>query len=162
MLCIINLYMMMTILSISMMIMKHPLSITMMLIAQTTLTAMATGMLNYDFWFSYILFMIMIGGMLVVFIYMTSIASNEKFNFYKIWTLTPMIIMLPSMASYIMNKNNDMKMMYMEKSNLISLEKFYSWPSNSMIIMMIIYLLITLIATVKITSTSSGPLRQKK
>lgn len=45
------------------------------------MVAIITGLYNYNYWYSYIIFLIIVGGMLVLFIYITRIASNEKFKY---------------------------------------------------------------------------------
>nr|AXS65257.1 NADH dehydrogenase subunit 6 [Bostrichoidea sp. 5 KM-2017] len=155
-----NLTLISIILSISMIMMKHPLSITIILIIQSLLISLISGSLNYDFWFSYIMFMIMIGGMLVVFIYMTSIASNEKFNMFKMWLTLPIMLIIPNMGMMFFMNMEDTKLSKTWKFNEISLIKFYSWPSSLLMITLMIYLLMALIAIVKITQTNKGPLRQ--
>nr|WPM98430.1 NADH dehydrogenase subunit 6 [Ochthebius quadricollis] len=154
------------ILSINFMFMMHPLSMGMTLMIQTIMISLITGFLNFNYWFSYILFIIMIGGMLVLFIYMTSIASNEKFKFNMKLTL---FLMLMMMFFIILNLylNNDiiytqnLNMNLNSNINYLMMSKFYNKPSNMIMFMMIIYLFITLIAIVKITDFKMGPLRQK-
>ncbi len=46
-------------------------------------------------------------------------------------------------------------------NNKLSLIKYFNFPNNLIIIIIIIYLFITLIAVVKITKFLYGPLRQK-
>nr|QNP09893.1 NADH dehydrogenase subunit 6 [Ochthebius sp. IBE<ESP> AN77] len=154
------------ILSMNFMFMMHPLSMGMMLLMQTIMITMITGFMNFNFWFSYILFMIMIGGMLVLFIYMTSIASNEKFKFnIKLFLFTCIMTMVFLLFYLMIDKNlimlNNSNLMINLNMNYLMMSKFYNTPSNSIMFMMIIYLLITLIAVVKITDFKSGPLRQK-
>nr|QNP10042.1 NADH dehydrogenase subunit 6 [Ochthebius delgadoi] len=154
------------ILSISFLFMMHPLSMGVMLLLQTILISLITGMMNFNYWFSYILFLIMIGGMLVLFIYMTSIASNEKFKFnMKLMMLMMFFIILLLLMILMMNKNfmmmNNFSNYIYSNQNYLMMSKFYNWPSNIIMFMMIIYLFITLIAIVKITDFKSGPLRQK-
>nr|ALO70513.1 NADH deshydrogenase subunit 6 [Dexiogyia corticina] len=155
------------IISISFMFLNHPLSMGMMLLVQTILICLITGMLNSSFWFSYILFLIMIGGMLVLFIYMTSIASNEMFKYSN---NLMMMIFFMVIYFFIMNTFLDsyfMNMMFIFKENVLftlnflPLTKYFNYPSMMMIFLMIIYLFITLIAIVKITKIEFGPLRQK-
>nr|ALO76309.1 NADH deshydrogenase subunit 6 [Rhagium mordax] len=156
-------------LSIMFLFLNHPLSFGLILLIQTISISMMTGIMNLNFWFSYILFLIMIGGMLILFIYMTSIASNEKFKFsYKISMLMMMFILIMLMSlltdtySLEMNLNSyDLINQNYIMNNNFSLSKFLNWPSNMIIYMMIIYLLMTLIMVVKITKIKSGPLRQK-
>jgi NADH-ubiquinone oxidoreductase chain 6 len=59
----------------------HPISIAVTLILHTLIVGGLTGILSNNFWFSYILFLVFLGGVLVLFIYMTRLASNEKFGF---------------------------------------------------------------------------------
>nr|AEZ55652.1 NADH dehydrogenase subunit 6 [Ptilodactylidae sp. MJTNT-2012] len=149
---------------------KHPMSMGMILLMQSTLISMTTGFFSYNFWFSYILFIIMIGGMLVLFIYMTSIASNEMFKYSNkiamiMITLSIMFMVMIHMEDqFFMNINtSNIDSMNFSKSVMfnLSLNKYLNFPSNILLFFMIIYLFITLIAVVKITNISYGPLRQK-
>uniref|UniRef100_A0AAU7YTQ0 NADH-ubiquinone oxidoreductase chain 6 n=2 Tax=Cheilosia TaxID=173981 RepID=A0AAU7YTQ0_9MUSC len=152
--------------------MNHPLSMGMMLLIQTIMICCISGLMTKSFWFSYILFLIFIGGMLVLFIYVTSLASNEMFSFsmkmsmimvinliimiFIIFFMDKMILMFNSMnneMSSIININS-----YITENSL-NLNKLYNYPTNMITIMLINYLLITLIATVKITKLFYGPLR---
>jgi NADH-ubiquinone oxidoreductase chain 6 len=60
--------------------MKHPLAVGIILLIQTIITCLIRGLINKRFWFQYILFMEFVGGMLVLFIYVTRLASNEIFS----------------------------------------------------------------------------------
>nr|ARH55240.1 NADH dehydrogenase subunit 6 [Trigonopterus sp. 1 AH-2016] len=155
--------------SIMFMTINHPLSMGGILLVQTIFIALMSGMFFFNFWFSYILFLVMIGGMLVMFIYMTSIASNEKFSlpkkslyFYSmslVLTLTLFVSMdkYPSLQLY---KNSSILMMEHLQKNFF-MDKFFNYPSMYILIALMIYLLITMIAIVKITSQPKGTLRQK-
>nr|UBU97813.1 NADH dehydrogenase subunit 6 [Teleogryllus occipitalis] len=149
--------------------MNHPLAITMLIIMQTIMICLTTGSISYSFWFSYILFMIFLGGMLVLFIYITSLASNEMF---QLPTKTMLIFMtlIPMLMMMLLNYNNHLLLnlskneSFMNNSINLSLEsnnlnQLYNHPNFSLTIMTIIYLLITLIIIVKITSFQEGPLR---
>nr|AQD17660.1 NADH dehydrogenase subunit 6 [Oryzaephilus surinamensis] len=149
------------ILAISTMIMfmKHPISMGMTILIQVILVAMNLALKYSNPWFSYILFMIMVGGLMVLFMYMTSVASNEKFKF------SIKLLMLFFMINLSMNILS-LKMKITPTHMLLNkpqmpLTKYLSIPSNIVLITMIIYLLITLIATIKIVNINSGPLRQK-
>nr|QVM79293.1 NADH dehydrogenase subunit 6 [Rhagium fortecostatum] len=156
-------------LSIMFLFLNHPLSFGLILMIQTIFISLMSGLMNLNFWFSYILFLIMIGGMLILFIYMTSIASNEKFKFsYKIMLVMMisiyMMLMFTLFDNYMMEMNlntYDFINQNFMLNNNFSLSKFLNWPNNMIIYLMIIYLLMTLIAVVKITKIKSGPLRQK-
>nr|AOY39705.1 NADH dehydrogenase subunit 6 [Scolytinae sp. BMNH 1040319] len=152
------------------MFLNHPLSLGSILLIQSILTAVLSGLIFINFWLSYILFLIMVGGMLIMFMYMTSIASNEKFKMPKtmmmimliITMLTAMMIMLNLSDSSILPMNSEMINMKLSKNFMnLSLNKFFNWPNFMMLIMIMTYLLITLIAIVKITKSKMGPMRQK-
>nr|WPN85835.1 NADH dehydrogenase subunit 6 [Melinda sp.] len=151
--------------------MKHPLAMGLILLIQTTLVTLISGTMTKSFWFSYILFLVFLGGMLVLFIYVISLASNEMFTFsMKLTFISMLIFMMMMMLLIFMDKNNllqyqnlEIKSMYEMNSflveNSLSLNKLYNYPNNLLTIILMNYLLITLIAIVKITNLFKGPLR---
>nr|YP_009434122.1 NADH dehydrogenase subunit 6 [Epicauta tibialis]APB02762.1 NADH dehydrogenase subunit 6 [Epicauta tibialis] len=152
--------------SILFIFLSHPLSLGLTLIIQTSLISLITGKMCFNFWFSYILFLIMIGGLLILFIYMTSVASNEKFHFnLKLFVFIMTIIGLLTLTSlFHINLdpmvNNDMTS-YQKNWLNISMIKYTYIPMNILLTFLILYLFITLIAVVKIINTKFGPLRPK-
>nr|AXS66258.1 NADH dehydrogenase subunit 6 [Cucujoidea sp. 5 KM-2017] len=145
---------------------NHPISLGFLILLQTISTCNFIGLISMNFWFSYILILIMIGGLLILFIYMTSIASNEKFNF-KI--INSIIFILILMSLILTNKifnieflnTNLLTSNIMEKKNFFFItSKFYNFPFINLIIITIIYLLISMIAVIKITFNKKTPLRQ--
>nr|ACY00193.1 NADH dehydrogenase subunit 6 [Bacillus atticus] len=138
--------------------MKHPMSMGMIIILQTTLIAMMTGMMYKSFWFSYILFMMFIGGMMVLFIYMTSLMPNMLFSmsFKSMFTIIIITMIMLITKKKLMINNNDMELMTMNNTMLM---KMYNYPVNISLIMMASYLLFTMITVFKITESYKGPLR---
>nr|QXI83509.1 NADH dehydrogenase subunit 6 [Neomyia cornicina] len=150
---------------------KHPLAMGLILLIQTTLISLSSGLMSKSFWFSYILFLVFLGGMLVLFIYVTSLASNEMFSLsikliiFSISIFSILMIMMffidkNIMLQYFnmeMNEFSNMNSYIMENS--LSLNKLYNYPTNLLTILLMNYLLITLIAVVKITNLFKGPLR---
>nr|ARH55195.1 NADH dehydrogenase subunit 6 [Setarhynchus sp. AH-2016] len=156
--------------SLMFMCFNHPLSMGCILLIQTILVSLSSGYFYYNFWYSYILFLIMIGGMLVMFIYMTSIASNEKFKIPKLKLSTMIILGFPIILTFFLlkdnfysNMNNMMNIMLPQSMiiNNLSLNKFFCYPNMFFMISLMLYLLITLIAIVKLTNKNLGTLRQK-
>nr|AND96730.1 NADH deshydrogenase subunit 6 [Onthophagus rhinolophus] len=140
---------------------KHPLSMGVLLLIQTINLSLYMGYMNLNYWYSYILFLIMIGGMLVLFIYMTSVASNEKFlpsmkmfMFFISIMLTYILISMLIDPFYLSINFN-----FMNQNNNLSLNKFFNFPNLMIMYMLILYLLITLFAIVKITNFKKGSLR---
>uniref|UniRef100_UPI0030031FB6 NADH dehydrogenase subunit 6 n=1 Tax=Homaloxestis plocamandra TaxID=3133851 RepID=UPI0030031FB6 len=161
--------------SIIMFTLNHPLSMGLMILCQTILICMFSGMLIKTYWFSYILFLTFLGGMLVLFIYVSSIASNELFiissNFLKIYFFMIVILIFISFFLYnnlkIMNFNFNADMtnffnnyIFFNNENNFNLSKLYNNQTFILMMMMIIYLFITLVTVVKITNIFFGPLRQ--
>nr|YP_009485601.1 NADH dehydrogenase subunit 6 [Carcinochelis bannaensis]AVZ00737.1 NADH dehydrogenase subunit 6 [Carcinochelis bannaensis] len=154
--------------SILFLIMKHPLSMGIMLIIQTIIIAITTGLMINMFWFSYILLMTILSGMLVLFIYMASVASNEKFK--TSWTLifisTTMIMtgMLSILWMDQMSTSNIWSSKASEWSNLsasVSLSNFFMNYNMSITLFLVCYLLMTMIVINKIVNVLEGPLRMK-
>nr|YP_009488041.1 NADH dehydrogenase subunit 6 [Culex chidesteri]AWB99730.1 NADH dehydrogenase subunit 6 [Culex chidesteri] len=152
--------------------MKHPLAMGLMLLIQTFLTCLMTGIYSKTFWFSYVLFLIFMGGMLVLFIYVTSLSSNEMFSMsFKLTFISVMMIFLFLIISYFFDnslmenfiKNNEMIQLFNKNNlfyeNFLSLNKMYNFPTNLITLLLINYLFLTLLVTVKITKKNYGPLR---
>nr|QYB23344.1 NADH dehydrogenase subunit 6 [Oncocera semirubella] len=161
-------------LSMIMFFLNHPLSMGLMILIQTLLTCLISGMLIKTYWFSYILFLTFLGGLLVLFIYMCSIASNEMFKIsFKLKMMIFFYIIITMMMSYMymynlswmnffqnLEMNNFMNnFLFFNNENKINLSKLYNNQTFMMMMMMMIYLFITLIAVVKITNIFYGPLR---
>nr|AOY36226.1 NADH dehydrogenase subunit 6 [Pycnarmon pantherata] len=166
---------MIIIFSFMMLFMYHPLSMGLMILTQTMLTCLISSIFISTYWFSYILFLTFLGGLLVLFIYVSSIASNElfkiSFNLKMFFFIMMIILFLISMFN-LNNLNwlnfniNNMEMkkffnmfLFMNNENKINLSKLYNNQTFMIMMMMIIYLFISLIAVVKITNIFYGPLR---
>ena len=147
----------------------HPLAIGLALLLQTILICCTTGLSNISFWFSYILFLIFLGGILVLFIYVTSLASNEMFKPSMISLLVIVIVSLSRtifllLDPIVLSQNNLIKIRsfiidfhYCKDIELVN--TIYNSTNMNMTIFMVFYLLLTLIVVVKITDRFFGPLR---
>nr|QZK21295.1 NADH dehydrogenase subunit 6 [Amitermes sp. ANIC 0026] len=143
--------------------MKHPMAMGLMLLIQTTLVCLISGTMYSSFWFSYILFMIMIGGMLVLFMYMTSLASNEMFspsNKMMMATLMLLPILMYMMPTVTNNKEMNTHSTMMENEILTTTTVMYNQMMGTMTTLLVLYMLLTLIVVVNIINVSKGPLRQ--
>nr|YP_009749700.1 NADH dehydrogenase subunit 6 [Sinolapotamon patellifer]QII91834.1 NADH dehydrogenase subunit 6 [Sinolapotamon patellifer] len=147
--------------------MMHPLAMGLNLLTQTIIISFSSGLTTYSFWFSYILFLIFLGGMLVLFIYVASLASNEIFLpsfFLTFFTLIFVMLMIllfflldPIFISVFSNLPNS------SINNFSSTTYITSWifntPSMYFTIFIISYLLLVLLVVVKIINLYKGPLR---
>nr|YP_010586222.1 NADH dehydrogenase subunit 6 [Gumaga orientalis]UZZ43984.1 NADH dehydrogenase subunit 6 [Gumaga orientalis] len=153
----------------------QPLTMVMNLILISLLICMMLGTMNKSFWFSFIMFLIFIGGLLILFIYISSLNSNKfyQFNFKKM--LFMMIMIMLMMLTIMIMKNYHMQifdnieinkfnsyfwMLNYEYENNNELNKLYNKNSMMISVMLMNYLLFVLIVCVKITNFYYGPLRK--
>nr|UAM91044.1 NADH dehydrogenase subunit 6 [Illiberis pruni] len=165
--------MMMILFSIFMYFLIHPLSMGLFILIQTILTCIISGMMLKTYWFSYILFITFLGGLLVLFIYVSSIASNEMFYpSYKMMFMYLLYIInffffsifffnLKWMNLYFISEMESYENFYIlfNNENKMNLSKLYNSQTFFLMFMLIIYLFITLISVIKITNIFYGPLR---
>ena len=148
---------------------SHPLAIGLRLLFQTILICCITGLSNISFWFSYILFLIFLGGILVLFIYVTSLASNEIFKPSSVLIIIVFIILIIRIFvnfidPIILPQFKSLKIAEISKITPYSIDlslvsTIYNPTTINLTIFIIFYLLLTLVVVVKITDTFFGPLR---
>nr|ASY98558.1 NADH dehydrogenase subunit 6 [Parymenopus davisoni] len=154
-------------LSIMFLFLNHPLSMGLILFLQAICMCLVSGYMSLSFWFSYVLLLIYLGGMLVLFMYVTSLASNEMFFYSNKILLTMISFPIILMSIYYFNMNYSMNL-YENLENSLTLNllpnnfllKMYNQPINMIMILIASYLFLTLIAVVKIINIFKGPLRQ--
>nr|ADV16620.1 NADH dehydrogenase subunit 6 [Colossendeis megalonyx] len=136
-------------------LLNHPMSMVILILLVTiNINMIISSILNLS-WNSYILIIIFLGGMLVLFIYIVSISSNEKFNKMNSLMLFP-LIMTPSMIFI------ETPSMFCNNNNFInSISSMYMSSMMYFTLLIMIYLIITLLISVKISNNKLGPIRQK-
>nr|AKQ53275.1 NADH dehydrogenase subunit 6 [Tenthredo tienmushana] len=151
---------------------KTPLSMGLILLIQTILISLMSGMMSFNFWYTYILFLILIGSMLILFIYVSSLMSNLKFSlnkdfkniFFYFLVMILFISTIFNMKFYLMINSDSINLPNLNPEQFfilkMSLNKLYNSPSNQIMLMLINYLLLTLFVVVKITNINMGPLRK--
>jgi len=148
---------------------SHPLAIGLGLLFQTILICCTTGLSNLSFWFSYILFLIFLGGILVLFIYITSLASNEMFKPSIILIIIMIIAIFTGIIINLIDPILVPQIPLIKIATFINLDTYstdlslvatiYSSTNINITIFIVFYLLLTLIVVVKITDTFFGPLQ---
>nr|YP_010956282.1 NADH dehydrogenase subunit 6 [Opecarcinus hypostegus]WMY25246.1 NADH dehydrogenase subunit 6 [Opecarcinus hypostegus] len=146
----------------------HPLAMGLLLLVQTTLISITIGLSTYSFWFSYILFLVFLGGMLILFMYVTSLASNEPFIF-KMMTLVLLVVVFflsllttvtfDSILSIMTTSSLPLSSLEFTQSTRLIVSWIYNYPSMAFTLYIVSYLLLTLIVVVKIVNLFKGPLR---
>nr|WRY72445.1 NADH dehydrogenase subunit 6 [Typhlocyba bilaminata] len=137
----------------------NPMSLGMILFAQTTTVILFMNKILYSSWFTMITFMMMIGGLLIMFMYMTSIASNEKFKLKFNLTMLIMIILILFDEMFISNQINETQEIMSTNNFNLSLTKIFNNKSMLMTILLVMYLLLTMISVTKMVKHHKGPLR---
>lgn len=149
------------------MFLNHPVSLRIIIFIQVIIIALICGLISNKFWFSYILFLVIIGGLLILFLYITNVASNEKFKpskYVKILLILFSLTIIPLLILDKFYRFSVNSLWFLEYNNQLIetiLIKFYNYPSIKIIIIIIIFLILTIIIAVKITNIKKGALRQK-
>ena len=144
--------------------MIHPINIGITLLTQTIIIAILIGLISYSSWFSYILFLVFLGGILVLFIYITRIASNEIFKKRNyIYSIIIIIIVLAIIIifldPFIFNININYSFIHNTNLPTIVISPLYNNPISLITVFIVLYLLLTLIVIVSLTKFNKGPLR---
>jgi len=105
-------------------------------------------------WFFYLLVLVFLGGVIILIIYINTLAINEKFFFYKINHKYLYLFIFIFLLQIIFYKNFFLKINF---SNFISISLYESINLLSLIFL-IFYLLLTLICVVKLVKFEYGPL----
>jgi len=137
----------------------------LILLIQTIMVCLIRGTIYRSFWFSYILFIIIIGGILVLFIYMTRLASNEIFSpSNKILMASSIILpiliyIIPTLTN---NKDINIHDTIIENEITTTTTVIYNQIIGTITTILVIYILLTLIVVVNIINVSKGPLRHTR
>lgn len=147
---------------------NHPISIGLTLIIQTIIVRIITGIKIKTFWMSYVLTITILRGILVLFIYIARVASNEKFKksikiiIYLITSILITILFL-FLRKKIIIKNNYLRIEIrtFKIRELIFLNKIFNNNNIFITIIIVIYLLTTIIVSTHLVNISEGPIRLK-
>nr|YP_010586248.1 NADH dehydrogenase subunit 6 [Himalopsyche malenanda]UZZ44010.1 NADH dehydrogenase subunit 6 [Himalopsyche malenanda] len=167
-------YFMLITLSMFLILMVNPISMGMLMLMQTLLLSIIIASKSQSSWFSYILFLTFLGGLLILFIYTASFSSNETFNFkfsemtlfFTLITISfimsiYMSLKLPHMIDNSMNlemKEIFQQQLYFNNENKSNSIQLYSSKFN-LTMMMILFLLISMTVINKISNPFFGTFR---
>lgn len=147
---------------------KAPLFLMISLFLKVLLICITIGLISQTFWFSYILFLIFIGGILILLIYLISLISNDKLNLKRIKTLNLVfflfiVLLLIFFKSPFFTNSLDLHnfsfLKHIFQENSLNLNKLYSFPTNIINILLINFLFFILVITLKIIDFFYGPFR---
>lgn len=151
----------------------HPMTIIWLLVSYRILICLTLSIWKNNYLYSFIIFLIIIRGLLIIFIYFSRLVSNEKFFInYKIITFKSFIITIIIFLIFILNKKtlffnhlfykfNEINTINMINIyNLKNISNIYNFPYNNLTIISILFLLISLILIIKISSKNYITLRK--
>lgn len=139
----------------------HPLAIIFVLIIQTILISIVIYSITQFPWFSYTLILVFLGGMLILFTYISNIASNEIFK-PNIKILFPLVVAPVITILVTRPKQNLSWEAKLTSSNQFSNFTIFKPFSDSIIpitLLIASYIILTLLTVVKIRKINQGPLR---
>lgn len=133
---------------------NNPIIITLIIILIALITALIFCA-EISSWYSFLLFLIYVGGILVIFAYFTATSPNQynkrrKKTFIIIpFTFITLILRILTLNKFIVSINR-------QSSQLIII---FTNPNIYTLIIITLILLITIVIVVKLSSRSKGPLR---
>lgn len=143
---------------------SHPLTLGFVLIILSVIFSILIFLRARSTWISFVLMIVFLRGSIVIFIYITSISSNEIIDFkFKYTPIIAALLLiyalnywfLPSPAIKSLNPLNNA----INRNSIEIIYKTYNISLNFFTLFMIIYLLLIIIVAVKITIISKTPLR---
>jgi len=131
----------------------HPISLGIVLIFYSLLIGV-TAITFRAPWFFYLLVLVFLGGVIILIIYIRTLAANEKFiqpEFPRII----IFIMVGIIVRFMLTNYN-----YGNKSshNIRILINLYEYSNRRLSIFLITYLLVTIVCVVKLVKFERGPL----
>nr|YP_009258812.1 NADH dehydrogenase subunit 6 [Aneurus similis]AFI54677.1 NADH dehydrogenase subunit 6 [Aneurus similis] len=137
---------------------NHPLSMGLTLLVTAITTGMITGTMIKSFMYSYMLVITMVSGLLILFIYMSSIMPNKKFHSSVSQTI--LSISLTITITMLLNNeiNSNEHLVMQEPLSMMSL----FMKKNSMTIIMITILLMVMLIIASIININEGALRKSQ
>nr|YP_009051646.1 NADH dehydrogenase subunit 6 [Sitobion avenae]AII03067.1 NADH dehydrogenase subunit 6 [Sitobion avenae] len=152
------------IMAIMLTMMKSPISSNLIILIQTMTLTMMINLINKTSWISFMVFILYIGGLMIIFLYISSIAFNEL-NINKnyknmIYKLIFMCFMLFYFKLFLNMENMNYENKFMFEDNFYLLNMFML-PNNIMIYMIMFILFFMLILIIWMLKINKGPIRQK-
>lgn len=146
----------------------HPIYLLILIIIYRRIICLIISAWSYNFIYSIILFLIIIRGILIIFLYFSSLISNDqtKFSinipliirfFFNIFILFFII----KYFNYPVSNFNEILISFQLNNNIFNnIKHIFSYPYRNITIICILYLLITLFTIIKICSIKTSTLRK--
>nr|QBR55154.1 NADH dehydrogenase subunit 6 [Therioaphis tenera] len=144
--------------------MKSPLSSNLVILCQSISLTLMINLINKTSWISFMLFILYIGGLMIIFLYISGIAFNELniFKNYKnmIIKMLIMMMMFYLFKPLIIFENSKFENVLMFEDNFYLINMF-NLPNNLIIYFILFILFFMLILIIWMLKNNKGPIRQK-
>lgn len=150
----------------------HPLAMGLILLVQTFCLSLLSGLVSQTFWLRYVLFLVLLGGILVLFLYVTRLARNELFTPRVTLSVSASVVFglvcggLSWPLFYPLKRSFSWSAFPLSEclsaSNFTPasfLTAFYNFPTLGVTLTLAWYLLLALLIVAKIINAKAGPLR---
>lgn len=149
----------------------HPIIIIIIILTYSCLICLTISIWKSNYIYSIILFLIIIRGLLIIFLYFSRLISNEqikfKFNNFLIYSfIFNLFILLIGQINIIKFFPIKQNLIEINSINYLNIKIFqnilnlYEYPLNNLTIITIFYLLLSLFIIIKICSVKSLSLRK--
>jgi len=138
-------------------LLNHPIIILRRILTQTITASVIMYIIFPNPWNSLILFLIFIGGLIVVFIYTTRLASNEKIKIQMFDIFTACTVVITIFTTIYIATRRDINLILVSVSKMLN--SIFSQSSKFLIIAIMMYLFFLIVVTTSIVSLNQAPLR---
>nr|AKM69975.1 NADH dehydrogenase subunit 6 [Thripsaphis sp. YW-2015] len=144
--------------------MKSPLNSNLIILCQSISLTMMINLINKTSWISFMLFILYIGGLMIIFLYISSIAFNE-FNYTKnfkkiIMKLILILLLIFNLSKQFSLENFKFENNFMFEDNFYLINLFMM-PNNLIMYFIMFILFFMLILIIWMLKNNKGPIRQK-
>nr|AZL93344.1 NADH dehydrogenase subunit 6 [Megaspilidae sp. ZJUH_2016022] len=142
-----------------------PLLMFLFLLSYSFIVAFNSNWFMNMNWYSYMIILMMVGGLFISFMYMLSAAPNELSPDYSLTNFTMTFFLLTLSIMLYLKASKNLLIFNNDEMNLISNSKFflskfmYIYPLSTISIFSVLYLFFCLIVTVKIVNYLKKPLK---
>nr|YP_009340902.1 NADH dehydrogenase subunit 6 [Nilaparvata bakeri]AGE94105.1 NADH dehydrogenase subunit 6 [Nilaparvata bakeri] len=147
------------------MFMNHPISLGTMLMMQSISTSLFMNLLTKNSWNSLILFITFSSGLMIMFMYMASISSNEKFKWsIKLILMIFCFVFMTSMMKEFLFINkfnmNEQNLFFQDNEEKKSIMKIIASNKILLFITVTLIILMMLISISNLINSFEGPLKK--
>jgi len=107
-------------------------------------------------WFFYLIILVFLGGVIILIIYIRTLAANEKFSLLNIRSRKVIFFLFLRLLLTVFIKHKNI--FNFVRLNNTAVGILYESSNFTLLLFLIIYLLLTLVCVVKLVKFESGPL----